>query len=322
MSEQRKRYLGIDLGGTSVKVGVVDESGTIIGRGQRATEPERGARGVVANIHAAVDEAMSDAGVSLAALAGAGVGTPGICDARRGVVVLAGNLHWENVPLAAMLSERLGLPVLLENDANCAALGEQWCGAARGSQHVVMLTLGTGVGGAVITHGRIYGGFSGWAGEIGHAPIVRNGAPCSCGHKGCLETVASATAMGLAAQREIEAGRAPFIAQVAQEFGGRVDARTVIVAAQRGDAAAQVILREVGEHLGLMGAILVSALNPELVVIGGGASRGGEFLLEPMRQVIRTRALSGPADVVQVVAATLGNDAGLIGAASLVWRGV
>lgn len=319
MSEQKGLALGIDLGGTTVKVGVVNHRGVIVGRGQRATEVEKGVEGVIGNIALAVEDALSAAGVHKEDLDGAGMGSPGICDTQRGVVVRAGNLHFLNVPVAPLLSERLGLPVKLENDANAAALGEQWCGAARGSNHVIMFTLGTGVGGGLILDGRIYSGSTGWAGELGHIPIVENGPACTCGVNGCLETVASATAMGLAARRAIEAGESEIMARIAKEQG-HVDARVVILAAQEGDLVARGILRQVGEYLGLASAMLVSALNPELIVVGGGASKGGEFLLEPIRQVISRRAMPGPSGVVKVVQATLGNDAGLIGAASLVWR--
>lgn len=319
MSEQQGLALGIDLGGTAVKVGVVNRQGAIVGRAHRATEVEKGVEGVVTNMALAAADALTVAGVRKDQLDGVGIGSPGICDAPRGVVVSSGNLYWTEVPVGPLLSERLGVPVKLENDANCAVLGEQWCGAARGCNHVILYTLGTGVGGGLIFDGRIYGGVAGWAGELGHMPVVKDGAPCTCGRQGCLETVASATAMGTFAREAIEAGRSPVMARLAKEQG-RTDARIVIQAAQAGDEAAIEILRTVGEYLGWASASLVSALNPELIVVGGGASKAGEFLLEPMRQVIATRAMLGPSKVVKVVPATLGNDAGLIGAASLVWR--
>ncbi|MFZ5827573.1 MAG: ROK family protein [Bacillota bacterium] len=320
MPEQKGLALGIDLGGTTVKVGVVSHDGAIVGRAQRPTEVEKGPEGVVTNMALAVSDALHAAGVGQDDLEGVGIGSPGICDAPRGVVVRSGNLHWRNVPVGLMLSQRLGIPVKLENDANCAALGEQWCGAARGANHVVLFTLGTGVGGGLILDGRIYGGSNGWAGELGHMPVVDEGLPCTCGAVGCLETVASATAMGTLGRQAVEAGRAPVMERLAREHGGRVDARVVILAAREGEEAARAILRSAGEYLGLASAALISALNPELIVVGGGASQGGEFLLEPMRQVIARRAMPGPSETAKVVAATLGNDAGLIGAASLVWR--
>lgn len=320
MTAQERLALGVDLGGTAVKVGVVTPEGEIIGRGHVATEAARGVDAVVANMRRAAQEAVSAAGITLQDLAGVGLGAPGICDAARGVVVTAVNLGWHSVPAARLLSDALGLPAFLENDANCAALGEQWCGAAKGSDHVILVTVGTGVGGGLILGGKIYPGATGWAGEIGHMPAVKNGPACNCGRFGCLETVSSATAIAVAAQREMVAGRAPFLAKLAQEQQGHVDARLVITAAQKGDQPAQAILREAGEHLGMVLAGLVSALNPELIVVGGGASRAGDFLLEPMRRVIHENAMPGPVAVSQVVTAQLGNDAGLIGAASLVWR--
>jgi len=317
---QRGQALGIDLGGTSVKVGVVNRAGEILSRGTRPTEVEKGPEGVAENIALAVEDALRAAGLEPSALDGIGVGTPGICDTERGVVVSSGNLHWRDVPLADLLQRRLGVPVRLENDANCAGLGEQWCGAAQGHDHVILYTLGTGVGGAMIMGGRIYGGATGWAGELGHVCVVPDGPACTCGLRGCLEAVASATAMAREGQKAVAEGRSPAMARLAAEQGGLLDARVVITAAKEGDPAAQQILRQAGEYLGMVSAMLVSALNPELIVVGGGASHGGDFLLEPMRRAISEHAMSGPASIVKVVQASLGNDAGLIGAATLVWR--
>jgi glucokinase len=319
MADQNRFALGIDLGGTAIKTGVVTHKGEIIGRGEVATEVGKGVDAVVANMARAAREAMAAAGVTMEQLEGVGVGAPGICDAPRGVVVEAVNLFWKDVPAAELLHEALGIPAFLDNDANCAALGEQWCGAAMGSNHVLMFTVGTGVGGGAIFDGKIYQGYRGWAAEFGHMPAVENGPQCNCGRRGCLETVASATAMAAAAKREIEAGRAPLMAERAQN-GEKVDARLVITSARTGDEPAQAILREAGQHLGHTMAQLVSALNPELIVVGGGGAYAGDFLLEPAREVVRATAMPGPASVCRVVPAELGNDAGLIGAASLVWR--
>ena len=320
MSEQQRLALGIDLGGTAVKVGIVTHEGAIIGRGHRATEAPLGVEAVVGNMARAARDAMASAGLTVADLEGAGIGAPGICNGPAGVVVEAVNLFWRNVAVSQLLGTELGLPAYLDNDANCAALGEQWCGAARGSDHMLMITLGTGVGGGLILGGQIYHGFKGWAGEFGHMPAVEDGPPCNCGRRGCLETVASATAMAAAANWAIADGRAPVLARMAKEQDGHVDARLVITAARAGDRPALQILETVAAHLGVAVAGLVSALNPELVVIGGGASRAGDLLLEPLRTVVGSRAMPGPAGAVRIIAAELGNDAGLIGAASLVWR--
>lgn len=322
MAREQGLALGIDLGGTSVKVGVVSRAGEILGRGTHPTESARGVDGVVANIVRAARAAAEAAGVSLADLDGAGLGAPGLCNVPEGVVVEAVNLGWHHdVPVARMLGEALGVPVRIDNDANCAALGEQWCGAAQGSSHLIMFTLGTGVGGGMVMGGQIYHGASGWAGELGHMPAVEEGGlPCNCGRHGCLETVASATGMANMAKAAIAAGTAPYMAERAAAQQGRVDARLVIEAAKAGDEPARTVLRKAGEYLGLAAAGLVSALNPQLIVVGGGASEAGDLTLGPMREAIRRMAMPGPASVVRVVQARLGNDAGLIGAASLLWR--
>lgn len=319
MSEQHRPVLGIDLGGTAIKIGVVAHSGAILGRGYRDTEATRGVDGVIANMALAAREAMASAGITTDHLAGVGIGCPGLCDVPAGRVITAVNLGWHNVPVTRLLQAELAIPALLDNDANCAALGEQWCGAASGSRHMLMLTVGTGVGGALILDGRIYHGL-GWAGEFGHIHIAPDGPRCNCGQIGCLETVSSATAIAAAAGRAIESGRAPGMAALAAAGNGRIDARLVITAARGDDPVAVEILRRAGSYLGDVTAGLVGALNPELVVVGGGVSGAGDLLLEPMRESIRQKAMPGPGSVVRVVGAQLGNDAGLIGAASLVWR--
>lgn len=310
--------LGIDLGGTAIKAGVVDRSGVVIVRGERPTEVGRGVAGVVANLAAVAAETARAAGVALSELDGVGIGAPGICDGPAGVVVNAVNLGWRDVAVARLLAEATGAPAFVENDANCAALGEQWCGAAKGSRHVMLLTVGTGVGGGLILNGQIYQGFSGWAGEIGHMAVVDDGLACNCGRRGCLETVASATAIAAAARDAVATGRAPRLAEMSQSAA--LDTRLVIQAARDGDEPARAILAQAGTYLGKAVAALVTVLNPELVVIGGGGSAAGQLLLEPLRATVERRSMPGPASVVRVVAAQLGNDAGLIGAASLVWR--
>jgi glucokinase len=320
MSEQQRPALGIDLGGTAIKAGVVTHTGQIIGRGEVPTEATLGVGGVVGNMARAAHMALTAAGLPASALSGAGIGAPGICNGAVGVVVEAVNLGWREVPVTLLLAEALGLPVRLDNDANCAALGEQWCGAARGSDHVLMVTLGTGVGGGLILGGKIYHGFNGWAGEFGHMPAVVNGPHCNCGHDGCLETVASATAMANAARSAIAAGQAQHLGALAEAEQGHVDARLVITAARAGDAPALKVIRDVATHLGNTLGGLISALNPELIVIGGGAAQAGEMLLEPLRAVVAAKGMPEPTAVARIVQAELGNDAGLIGAASLVWR--
>lgn len=315
-----ERYaLGVDLGGTKVAAGVVSQAGDVIAMAEEATRVETGVEGVIGNIAKAARAALAK--VPGLQIDGVGIGAPGICDAEQGLVVFAPNLKWNRVPVRQLVERELGLPTYLENDANAAALGEQWAGAAKGAQHVVMVTLGTGVGGGLIINGQIYAGSSGYGGEIGHIPVLENGPQCGCGNLGCLETLASATAMGRFGREAVEAGLSPAIARHgAGRPDGIVDAKAVLDAAREGDETANAIIRKVAGYLGFALAGLVNSLNPEKIVIGGGVSRVGELLVGPIREETFRRAMPGPREQAAVVAATLGNEAGLIGAATLVWR--
>lgn len=317
------RYaIGVDLGGTKVAAGVVDANGRILGKGHRATEVHRGTGAVLQNLELAIREALDRCPRPVREqVRGVGVGAPGIIDAATGTVLLAPNLRWQDVPLPALLAARLGQPVRLENDANCAALGEQWAGAAAGRRHVLMVTLGTGVGGGLILDGHLYRGARGLAGEIGHIPVEANGPPCGCGGRGCLELYASASAIAARGREAVAAGQGEAIRHHARRLArGQVTARAVLAAAQRGDATAVGIIRGAAARLGWVLAGLVNALNPEMIVIGGGLARAGALLLEPLRAEVDRRSLAGPARQVELVTARLGNEAGLVGAATLVWR--
>lgn len=322
LADEMRCAIGIDLGGTKVAAAVVDDSGRIHGKGHRATEAQRGPAAVIGNMAKAVEEALAATPPHLREqVQGIGVGAPGIIDAAAGTVLLAPNLRWENLPLRALLEERFGQPVAMDNDANCAALGEQWAGAARGRRHVVMVTLGTGVGGGLILDGRIYRGAGGFAGELGHIPVDEDGPPCGCGRRGCLEVYASASAIAARGREAVAAGHGRAIrAQARRTSRGQIDARAVLAAAQKGDPTAAAIVREAAGRLGWTLAGVVNALNPEVIVVGGGISRAGNLLLDPVRAEVARRALGGPAGQVEIVAARLGNEAGLVGAASLLWR--
>lgn len=313
--------VGIDLGGTKVAAGVVDHKGQILAKAARDTRPERGPAAVVAIINEATEAALSQVKDGSSRLAGVGIGVPGLADVDSGVVLFAPNLRWDNVPVAAMLRQHREVPVYVDNDANAAALGEQWVGAARGVKDMILLTLGTGVGSGLIFEGRIYQGAAGYAGEVGHITMDENGPLCGCGRRGCLETYASATAVIRQAREAIEAGRETSIKALAEASPKGLEARTVFMAAAQGDAVAQGIVDSLVRYLGLAVANLVNILNPEMVVIGGGVAAAGEQLLTPLRREVHQRALAGPGQSAAIIGAQLGNDAGIIGAASLVLRG-
>ncbi|MFO7172913.1 MAG: ROK family protein, partial [Bacillota bacterium] len=247
-----------------------------------------------------------------------GVGAPGIVEAGTGRVLLAPNLRWQDVPLGPLLQERLQMQVYVDNDANCAALGEQLAGAGRGARHLLMVTLGTGVGAGLVLDGQLYRGAGGFAGEVGHIPVLPDGPLCGCGRRGCLETLCSATAVAAMARQAVSDGRGAAIVAAARRVAqGQVDARAVMAAARWKDPVALAILREAGTYLGIGLAILVNLFNPERIVVGGSLSRAGEALLGPAREELGRRALPGPAQQVAVVPAGLGNQAGMVGAAAL-----
>lgn len=312
--------IGIDLGGGHLAAGVVDASGQIISRADRALPRGAAVDQVLADLAGAARTALGQAGIQPSEVDGVGVGLPGTIDPRTGSVLMAPNLGWKDVPARALLERALPWPVYVENDANAAVIGEGWCGAGAGVNDLVCLTLGTGIGGGIILAGGIYRGANGTAGEIGHMVVADDGPICGCGRRGCLETLASGRAIGVRALELLrQEGRGDLLAELglpeAAEAG--FGAREVFWLAARGHGFAQAVLAEAIGYLGLAIANLAAVLNPELVIIGGGVSRAGEPLLGPLRAQVARRALGGPGGAPAIVAARLGNDAGIVGAAAL-----
>ena len=242
-----------------------------------------------------------------------GIGSPGNCDSERGVVARAYNLGWFDVPVCAMLHERFGIPVRLSNDANCAALAETVAGAAIGCENMVLITLGTGVGGGIITDGKIYAGMRSAGAELGHMLLVLDGEPCTCGRKGCWETYASATALIRQAKKAAAAHPESLLAQ-AEEITGLA----VFQAADKGDAVAQAVIDQYCVYVAAGFTDLVNSLAPEMILLGGGISRQGERILAPMREYVMNNCFGQKDGAIPVIkAAALGNEAGIIGAAAL-----
>lgn len=305
--------IGIDLGGTNIAVGVVDGHHRIVAEASLPAGAHRPAEQVVADMCRAVELALDKAGLTPADCASIGVGTPGNCDPERGVVVRAYNLNWFDVPVCAMLTAHFGLPARLSNDANCAALAETVAGAAVGCRNMMLITLGTGVGGGIIVDGRIVSGLGGAGGEPGHSLLVLDGEPCTCGRRGCWEVYASATAL-IRQGREAAAAHPTSLLNRYPELTGR----DVFDAADAGDEAAQAVLERYYVYVAAGITDLVNILSPEMVLIGGGISRQGERLLRPIRRYVAANCFGGenrPQPVIQ--AAQLGNEAGIIGAAAL-----
>lgn len=305
--------IGIDLGGTNIAVGVVDGHHRIVAEASLPAGAHRPAEQVVADMCRAVELALDKAGLTPADCASIGVGTPGTCDPERGVVVRAYNLNWFDVPVCAMLTAHFGLPARLSNDANCAALAETVAGAAVGCRNMMLITLGTGVGGGIIVDGRIVSGLGGAGGEPGHSLLVLDGEPCTCGRRGCWEVYASATAL-IRQGREAAAAHPTSLLNRYPELTGR----DVFDAADAGDEAAKAVLERYYVYVAAGITDLVNILSPEMVLIGGGISRQGERLLRPIRRYVAANCFGGAKRLQPVIqAAQLGNEAGIIGAAAL-----
>lgn len=318
MSE--KWIAGIDLGGTTTKIAFVTLNGELIEKWEIPTDNSNEGQNITLNIAKSIDEKLHELGKSRDSLLGAGMGAPGPVDYQTGVILNAVNLGWQDhFPLHASLEAAISLPAVIENDANCAALGEMWKGAGNGAKDVVCVTLGTGVGGGVIANGNIVQGVNGAAGEIGHITVVPfGGAPCNCGKTGCLETVASATGIVRLANEELAkegaSGRLVDILTV----NGSITAKDVFDCARTGDALAKGIVDTVAFHLGFALAAIANTTNPEKIVIGGGVSKAGHILLDAIHESFAKFAFSPVRESTQLALATLGNDAGVIGAAWLI----
>ena len=305
--------IGIDLGGTNIAVGVVNERYELVSQASCPTGAFRPYEEMVADMCAAVEKALENAGVSISQCESIGLGSPGTCDSEAGVVVRAYNLGWFNVPVCQMLTNRFGIPARLSNDANCAALAETVAGAAVGCKNMVLITLGTGVGGGIIIDGSIYAGMRSMGAELGHTVLVLDGEDCTCGRKGCWEAYASATAL-------IRQAKAAAAQDSASPLHGKesVSAYDVFVAADAGCKTAQSVIDRWCEYVAAGLTDLVNSLAPEMILIGGGVSRQGERILQPMRQYIEKNCFGGKEGAIpRLLAAKLGNEAGIIGAATL-----
>ncbi len=309
--------IGVDLGGTKLLAGVVDQGLNVHHRARRLARGADAA-GVLDTIVGAVREVRDATDLPVE---GVGLGVPSLVDPATGVAHITVHVPLVDVPLRHVLSERLGEPVWVDNDANAALLAEHRAGAARGASHAVMMTLGTGIGGAVIVGGRLVRGVNGGAGEFGHTTIDPGGMRCDCGNFGCLETVVSGRALGRAAERAAREAPDSRLG-LALEAGREITGMLCTDLAHDGDPVARSVVRSMGELLGVGIANVVNVLNPEVVVVGGGVVAAGDLLLEPARVVVRERALSPSSESVRVVPARFGEESGMLGAALLALDGL
>jgi len=334
--------VGVDLGGTNLRIAAVDGDGNLLEKVTLGTQVVKGRDYVIGEMTDAIKALIGKYSTKLE-LQGVGIGVPGIIDKRTGMLRESPNLPgWDDYPVRDEIERRLSTPVILENDANVAAFGEGWLGAARGYNEICMITLGTGVGGGIVIGGKIWQGMNGMAGEVGHVTVDPNGYPCKCGNRGCAEQYGSATAVVKMAREEIDSGNAPEMAKLADGHSPNVEfsARAVFNLALQGDAAAQRVYDRVGSALGILIADLVNVLNLRMYVIGGGVSAGWQAFAPKMFEELRKRSMVyaatappdefipiGAAAMVEskqpppyrtiVTRALLGSDAGLYGAARM-----
>lgn len=307
-------YVGIDLGGTTIKVGICDAKGNLLHTSEGPTEIFKGLDIVVNNIETYVRQIVEQSPYDWSQVVGIGAGIPGFINIKEGVILFTPNVRFKDIPIRSILEERFDKPVKIDNDANVAALGEAWSGAAKGIDNCVCYTLGTGIGGGIIISGTIIRGFTGLAGELGHVAVVPDleAIQCGCGKIGCLETVSSATGIIRMANDAVERGDHTSLSLV-----GRIMAKDVLDAAKAGDEVAIRIISRAAYYLGKAMAAVAVMLNPERFIIGGGVSKAGEFLIEQIQETFMKLTPDPVAHGVSIIPAELGNDAGIIGAAYL-----
>ncbi|MGG1628753.1 ROK family glucokinase [Rossellomorea sp. NRS-1567] len=315
-----KWLVGVDLGGTTTKIAFLNKYGELLHKWEIPTDKSENGKNIIVDIAKAIDKKLEDLDQSKDKLVGIGMGAPGPVDMAKGIIYEAVNLGWDkNTPLKDLLEMESGLSAVIDNDANCAALGEMWKGAGDGAKDIVCVTLGTGVGGGVITNGDIVHGVKGAGGEIGHITVVPEGGfQCNCGKTGCLETVASATGVVRLANEKLDATTKASVLRGIRESHGTVSAKDIFDAAREQDELALEVIDQLAFYLGLSLANLGNALNPEKIVIGGGVSKAGEILLTPVVKYFKQFSFPTVRTSTNLSIATLGNDAGVIGAAWLV----
>ncbi|HEM5031102.1 TPA: ROK family glucokinase [Streptococcus suis] len=317
-----KKIIGIDLGGTSVKLAILTTEGEIQEKWSIKTNILDEGSHIVPDIIDSIKQRFETHGLTKDDFLGVGMGSPGVVDSEAGTVIGAYNLNWKTLQLVKdQFESALGLPFFIDNDANVAALGEQWVGAGNNNPNVVFMTLGTGVGGGVIAAGNLIRGVKGAGGELGHITVdFDEPFACTCGKKGCLETVASATGIVNLSRRYADqyAGDAKLKQMI--DDGQDVTAKDVFDLAKEGDDLALIVYRHFSEYLGVACANIAAVLNPAYIVLGGGVSAAGEFLLDGVRKVFAENSFPQIKESTQIVLATRGNDAGVLGAASLVLK--
>jgi len=307
-------YIGVDVGGTNLVAGVVNKDGEILAKAKRPSDREKDAGAIVNDIKLLISEACINAGLLEEDIISIGIGFPGPVDISTGEVLFTPNLPFSHVPLVAMINEKWDVPVNLINDADAAAFGEFCAGSAKGCCHMVMVTLGTGLGSGIIINGKVYTGYNNIGGEIGHTVIETNGRQCNCGRKGCWEKYASATGLILTTKEQMEKDAGSVMWRIAPTLE-QVDGRTAFLAAREGDASGKLVVERYFEDLASGLSSVINIFQPEVICIGGGICNEGDVLLLPVKELVEKSSFRHPSRNTEIRIASLGNDAGIIGAA-------
>jgi glucokinase len=312
-------YIGVDLGGTNIAIGIVNEQFEIIKKGSTPTLPERGGDAIIEDMAALSKKLLAECGLTLDDVAYAGVATPGTANSETGVVEYSNNIPFLHFPMAEKLSKLLdGKPVHIENDANAAAKAEAVAGVAKGVPYSVMITLGTGLGGGIIIDNKVYSGFNFAGAELGHTVIEKGGRPCTCGRKGCWESYSSTNALIRMCREEMAKDKNSALWRLCGGDEGKVSGRTVFAAVAEGDAAAKAALKVFIDYLACGIASVINIFQPEVLCIGGGISAQEEYLIKPLKKAVESETYGmGGGKRTEIRAARLLNDAGIIGAAAL-----
>lgn len=319
MTVREQFIVGVDLGGTNIAAGAMPTDGTReIAMRMAPTKAEEGSAAVVDRIAAMIEDVIAqtraETGAERSDFLGVGIGSPGPLDRLRGVVIVTPNLGWRDFPLRDEVGSRVSLPASLDNDANCATLGEWWRGAARGGRNVVGLTIGTGIGGGLILDGKLYHGASDAAGEIGHTTIDSTGRRCKCGNYGCLEAYASGPNIAERAREALDGDGGSILHELVDGDVSRITAATVFEASKRGDQVALEVVRDTAHFLGVGISNLINIFNPDLVVVAGGVTQAGDILFDPLRAEVRRRAFKPSVEACRIVPGALPLSAGVVGA--------
>ncbi|MEK6646282.1 MAG: ROK family protein [Candidatus Firestonebacteria bacterium] len=321
MSPNIAYAVGVDFGGTNIVAGIVNSKGKVVARIKIPTCAKEGKAKVLNRISLAIKEVLEKFKGGIGKIKGIGIGSPGLIDHIRGIVNVPPNLPgWKHVNLKKYLEAKFHKPVFVANDVNATALGESEFGAGKGVKNLICITLGTGVGGAIIINGKLYVGSHQFAGEIGHMTVERHGLRCNCGNIGCMERYVGCGFIAERAMAEIKKGVQTKITELVDGDLDKITPKILTDAAKLGDKLALKIWNETGEYLGITLASVVNFLDPEMIIVGGGVAQAGKYIFEPTKREIRKRAYKFLTKSLKIVPAKLGEDAGVIGSATLVLK--